>query len=120
MLEETKIQLQEILDNCSDQKLKPIIERAIPKWISGEIKPAQKSYGIYCQDENYIPLYNDRDCCLIGTALIGMKGKGTPSEDAVEIFNLSDENLSSYISSFDGNVNFNGTVSQIRKILFGA
>ncbi len=117
-----KIQLKEILDKCLDEKLKLILERAIPKWISGEVIPFRNNYGIYVKDKNYIPLYLDNTCCLIGTALIGFKRKRTITEDAIEIFGLTEELLLKYISEFDNfidNNSNNDTIVEIRKILFG-
>lgn len=40
-----KISLQQLMDNCPNSKLKIVLNKVIPKWILGEVKPVKYSMG---------------------------------------------------------------------------
>jgi len=116
-----KIQIQELINHCSDSQLKPVIEAAFSKWKDDKVYPQQRAYNVWGNfgKNQYEKWENEAGCCLIGSALIGKQKMISPYEDALSYFKLSPSQLDSYIFGFDGR-NCNDTVSQLRKILFGS
>lgn len=116
-----KSELIKVINECRDNRLKVILCKAIPLWISGEIKPIQKSFGVSIQGDEY----SSYGCsCLLGTALIGEKYTSENHdlyEDLVAHFGFSYPEIDQIMYTFDGRdiKNKVESVDKIRKILFG-
>lgn len=138
-----------LMEDCSIEKLKPILYSAIPKWISGEVVPKQNDYGIRPENELLISgssykykFFNKPDmpknsACLLGTALVTENATlmGV-AHDLRILYNLTNFEILTIERSFDNHdLWFEGYtddeneiknlkeiynyVSEIRKVIFG-
>jgi len=120
LTEEQKSKLIEITNSCKNEKLKIILCKAIPLWISSEVKPCQRSFGLSTVKGVYQSAHGS--ACLLGCALIGEPCKNESYDDSEEYFNLSYKEIDQIVWTFDKKLEADQeefTVSQIRKVLFG-
>ena len=123
----TRIQkesLYNLMINCPFPKLKLVLEKSIPKWISGEIQPKQLDLGLAVENDIFVSNYQ-KACCLVGTSLIGEKAKyksGNPWKTFCIKFNIDELITEKLMSSFDSGKCYGFPESEyivkIHKILF--
>ena len=128
LTDQQKEKLQQLTTDCPFPKLKRILEEAIPRYISGEVKPVRDLFGIYSNDDNiYKAIYPINQCCLLGAAAIGKVEKDYNSilDNIQKEFGLSDIEYVNIILGFDSIIgNFEpGSMAEyvhkVAKVLFG-
>jgi hypothetical protein len=120
MLNEDKISiLQQLTNECPFTELKKLLEKAIPRWISGEITPKRYDHGLSTKDEIFV-CYG-KHACLVGTALVGEKSTSV-SLACKNLFNIDDD-LAEIMMGFDTKISYSGVpirdyVAKISKVIF--
>ena len=117
LTQDQKDQLTQLMNDCPIPKLKKVLEEGLPRFISGEIKPIQKNSGVITNIQN-IYFAPSKECCLLGSALIGKSQN--------EEFSFNFDELTTITGSFDNrhcrsnyDTEIYDYVSKIRKIIFG-
>lgn len=114
-----KLTLEELTNNCPFPELKNILQKSIPKWISGEIRPKRFYIGLSVSNDEFV--CNGKAACLIGTALIGEKA--TSIFTACEkLFNIDKNTCRKIMDGFDGKSNsgieIQNYVNKISEVIF--
>lgn len=119
-----KESLHNLMKNCPFPKLKSILEKSIPKWISGEIIPKRFDLGLIIRNEKFV-CSGDNKACLIGSALIDEKAiysSGGPWKKFYETFDIDEDTIAEIMTAFDTGNHYNRPipkyVAEIHKVLF--
>lgn len=112
LTEDQKQKLQTLTNECPFPQLKLLLEKAIPRYISGEIIPKKYDSGLGVENNKYV--CRSGKACLIGAALIGEKVDDC-NLDTFEIYDITE--------AFDSNVLYRPSllreyVLKISQVLF--
>lgn len=118
LTEEQKIELEILMNECPIAELKLLLQKAIPRYISGEIIPKKWDHGLSIKEDKFV--CNSRKACIIGAALIGEKADGL-SISCKNLFNIDD--ITWITEGFDTKNSNSGIairdyVNKISKVIF--
>lgn len=119
LTQDQKNRLTELMVDCEIPILKDILREALPRFISGEVKPIQDNLGVFIADGKW-KLRSNKSCCLIGASLIDRLGdEGITYYSDIE-YSIREEITSAFDDiPIDRNTEISEYVSKIRKVIFG-
>lgn len=118
LTQDQKDRLTELMNGCEIPILKDILQKALPRFISDEVKPIQDQLGVFVADGKW-QLRSNKSCCLIGASLIDRSAdEGMTYYSDIEY--STREEISSAFDDvpIDRNTEISEYVSRIRKVIF--